>query len=487
MPDQNQLKLLLIDNRMYFSADDPEMKDSFPHPYNPNSVQQIKESMLREIGVDSVEDLFEDIPDRIRLKRKLNLPKQSSESKVRKTISTTLSRNKTIHDMPTFLGAGCCPHYVPAVVDEINGRAEFVTAYAGDTYCDLGKFQTIFEFQSMIGELVGLDVVGWPMYDWASTVGEAARMASRITGRYEILVPRTISPDRLLVLRNYCTPSILVKLIDYDPITGQIDLNDLKRKISFSTAGVYFENPSYLGFIETQGKEISKITHDRGAVSIVGVEPISLGMLTPPSEYGADIVVGDIQPLGNHMNYGGGLGGFIACKDEERFIGEMPLMLLSLTGTEREGERGFLWWTLPKRLHYFSREKGKSFAGTTAGLLAISSAVYMALLGPQGMRELAQAILQKSQYAMKLISEIDGLKAPLFESTHFEEFTINFDRTQNSVSDVNKSLLDHGIQGGKDLTREFPVLGKTALFCVTEIHSKEDIERLATALGESIR
>jgi glycine dehydrogenase subunit 1 len=312
-------------------------------------------------------------------------------------------------------------------------------------------------------------------------------MASRITGRYEILVPRTISPDRLLVLRNYCTPSILVKLIDYDPITGQIDLNDLKRKISSSTAGVYFENPSYLGFIETQGEEISKTTHDRGAVSIVGVEPISLGMLTPPSEYGADIVVGDIQPLGNHMNYGGGLGGFIACKDEERFIGEMPLMLLSLTGTEREGERGFLWWTLPKRLHYFSREKGKSFAGTTAGLLAISSAVYMALLGPQGMRELAQAILQKSQYAMKLISEIDGLKAPLFESTHFEEFTINFDRTQNSVSDVNKSLLDRGIQGGKDLTREFHELGKTALYCVTEIHSKEDIERLATALGESIR
>jgi len=280
---------------------------------------------------------------------------------------------------------------------------------------------------------------------------------------------------------------MVVNMIDYDPTTGQIDLQDLKKKISSKTAGVYVENPSYLGFIETQGEEISRIAHNQGAVSIVGVEPLSLGILTSPSDYGADIVVGDIQPLGNHMNYGGGLAGFIACKDEERFIGEMPLMLLSITGTEREGEHGFLWWTLPQRLHFFTREKGKSFAGTTAGLLAISSAVYMALLGPQGVRELAEAIMQKAHYAIKLISEIDGLEAPLFESVHFEEFTINFDRTQKSVTDVNRSLLSNGIQGGKDLTREFPEFGKTALYCVTEIHTKEEIEHLVTTLREAIR
>jgi glycine dehydrogenase subunit 1 len=463
------------------------MKKSFIHPYNPNSVPQVKESMLREIGVDNVERLFEDVPERIRLSRELSLPKSSSEYKVRKTISSILHRNKTIHDMPVFLGAGCWPHYVPAVVDEINGRAEFVTAYAGDTYCDLGKFQTIFEFQSMIGELVGLDVVGWPMYDWASSLGEASRMVSRITDRHEILVPRTISPDRLSVLKNYCSASMAINMIDYDRSTGQIDLHDLKRKISSRTAGVYIENPSYLGFIETQGEEISKLAHNQGAVSVVGVEPLSLGILTCPSEYGADIVIGDIQPLGNHMNYGGGLAGFIACKDEERFIGEMPLMLLSITRTEREGEKGFLWWTLPQRLHFFTREKGKSFAGTTAGLLAISSAVYMALLGPQGLRELAEAIMKKSHYAMKLISEIDGLKTPFFDSPHFEEFTINFDGTSKSVFDINRYLLSNGIQGGKDLIREFPELGNTALYCVTEIHTKEEIETLVTALREAIR
>ncbi len=457
------------------------------HPYIPNSAPETKEAMLREIGVQSVDELYADIPKKFLMKRKLNLPRSSSEYEVRNHVTSLLSKNRSFQDMPSFLGGGCWPHYVPAVCDEIIGRGEFLTAYTGDTYVDLGRFQALFEFQSMIGELVGLDAVSWPMYDWATVCGEAARMASRITGRYELLVPKTISPERLSVMNNYCSGLVELGLVDYDSSTGQLDLEDLKGRISTKTAAIYIENPSYLGFIETQGKEISDIAHDRGALSIVGVEPLSLGVLKPPGEYGADIVIGEGQSLGVHMNYGGGVMGILACRDEERFVAEMPTLLLTITTTEQEGQYGFSWWALPKRLHYESREKGKSFAGTNATLWGISAAVYMALLGPQGIRELGEAIMQKSHYAMKEISEIRGIEAPIFESTHFEEFTVNFDRAEKVVRNVNKALLKRGIQGGKDITKEFPELGKTALYCVTEVHTKDQIDGLCRALRSILR
>ena len=463
------------------------MPKSFVYPYIPNSIPEIKNAMLQEIGAKHIDELFADIPDKLKLKKKLNLPKGQSEYRVREAITNMLSKNKTVHDIPSFLGAGCWPRYIPAVVDEINGRSEFLTSYAGDSYCDLGRFQTIFEFQSMIGELVGLDVVSWPMYDWSTVAGEAGRMTSRITGRYEVLVPKTISPERLSAMRSYCESLLDIRLVDYDRKSGQIDLGDLKNKISSRTAGVYIENPSYLGFIETQGEDISKIAHDNGALSVVGVEPTSLGILTPPAEYGADIVVGDIQPLGIHMNYGGGLAGFVACRDEARFVQEMPSMLCTITTTQREGEYGFTWYALPERLHYFSREKGKSFTGSSAVLWGISAAVYMALLGPQGMRELGEAILQKSHYAMKMISEIRGVRVPLFDSVHFEEFTVCFDGTGKNVRTINKALLKQGLQGGKDITKEFPELGKSALYCVSEVHTKEQIDRLISALKKAVK
>ena len=457
------------------------------HPYIPNSAPEIRQAMLEEIGVQNVDELYADIPKKFLMKRRLKLPGPSSECKVKKNVTSLLSKNTSFQDMPSFLGAGCWPHHVPAVCDEIIGRGEFLTAYTGDTYVDLGRFQAIFEFQSMIGELVGLDAVSWPMYDWATVCGEAARMASRITGRYEILVPKTISPERLSTMNNYCSGIIELKSVDYDSDTGQLDLEDLKSKISTKTAAVYVENPSYLGFIESQGREISDIAHDRDALSIVGVEPLSLGVLTPPGEYMADIVIGEGQSLGVHMNYGGGVMGILACRDEERFVAEMPTLLLTITTTKQEGEYGFSWWALPKRLHYESRERGKSFAGTNATLWGISAAVYMALLGPQGIRELGEAIIQKSHYAMKQISGISGIKAPVFDSAHFEEFTVNFDRTGKAVRKVNKALLKLGIQGGKDITKEFPELGRSALYCVTEVHTKDQIDRLCGALKSVVR
>lgn len=456
------------------------------HQYIPNSNPQSKNEMLEEIGVKSAEDLFADIPERMRFGKKLKLPDPKSEYEVRRHVEATLSKNRTCSELVSFLGAGCWPHYVPAVCDEINSRSEFVTAYAGDPYSDLGRYQALFEFQSMIGELVAMDVVSFPWYDWGSVLGDAARMALMVTQRREILVPRTISPDRLALLRTYLDGQAEIRLINGDSESGQLNLADLRSKISSKTAAVYVENPTYLGFIETGAEEVAQLAHREGALFMVGVEPLSLGILAAPGDCGADIVCGEGQPLGLHMYYGGALLGFLACRDEEQLVSSVPHRLITITKTQKEGEWGFTY-VLPKRTMFAAREKAKSITGTATALWAITVAVYLSLLGPQGMRELAQVIMEKSHYAMKLLSEIQGLKVPLFDAPHFEEFTVNFDATGKSVQGINKVLLKSGILGGKDLCREFSELGETSLFCVTEVHSKADIEKLAAALQEAVR
>lgn len=307
------------------------------HPYIPNSVPETREGMLKKIGVSDVEELLTVIPQRLRLNRSLNLPRPlAAESDLRKHVEEILLKNGTCKEYLSFLGAGCWQHYVPAVVDEIAHRAEFVTAYAGNTYSDLGKWQAFFEFQSMMGELLEMDMVSLPTFDWGCAAGFAVRMASRIADRDEVLISWTVSPERLAVIKNFChseyVPAhISIKQVGYDVKTGLLDLEDLKAKISSKTAAIYFENPSYLGLIESQGEEISKIAHDNGAECIVGVDPISLGVLAPPADYGADIVCGDIQPLGLHMNYGGGVGGFIASRDGAEYVSEYPTHLVSLS------------------------------------------------------------------------------------------------------------------------------------------------------------
>jgi glycine dehydrogenase subunit 1 len=456
------------------------------HPYIPNSVPEIKKEMLDEIGVGDVNELFAAIPEKIRLKKKLELPSSTSEYEVRRHIEAILSKNKTCNDILTFLGAGCWPHYVPAVCDEINSRSEFLTAYTGNEYSDLGRYQALFEFQSMIGDLVAMDVVSFPVYDWATALGDAARMAVMITGRHEILIPKIMNPDRSSVMKAYCESLADINSIGYNSKNGQFDLEGLRKNISSKTAAVYIENPAYLGFIETEVEEISKIAHDHGALFIVGVEPLSLGVLAPPGEYGADIVCGTGQPLGVHMSFGGGSLGFLAFPDDEKFVSAAGHRLVTITTTERKGEWGFTY-VLPERTMFAIREKAGTFTGTATVLWAITAAVYMSLLGPQGMRELAEIIIQKSQYAMKRLSEIGGIVAPVFESPHFEEFTVRFEGTKKAVRGVNKSLLKYGIQGGKDITKEFPELGKTALYCVTEVHTQEEIDKLAVALEEVVK
>ena len=452
------------------------------HPYIPNSEPETKRQMLKEIGVRNVDELFAVIPERVQFKKSLNLPEPVSEDQLRKHVEAILSKNKTSSEILSFLGAGCWPHYVPAACDEINSRSEFLTAYTGDVYSDLGRFQALFEFQSMIGELVGLDAVTFPTYDWATAAGDAVRMATIVTGRGEVLVPRTLGSERLSVIRGYCGR---LSRIDYDRQSGQLDLEDMRKKLSPDTAAIYVENPTYLGFIETQLEEIGEIANKKGSLLIVGVEPLSLGVLTPPGEVGADIVCGESQPLGLHMSFGGASSGFLACRDEERFLEATGHRLITLTQTRREDELGFAY-VLPERSMFASREKSASITGTGTALWAITAATYLALLGPKGIQELAEVIMQKSHYAMKCMAKLKSVGVPLFASTHFEEFTVNFDGIGKTVREVNKALLKRGIQGGKDISKEFPELGNTALYCVTEVHSIEDIDRLIEALGEIV-
>ena len=447
------------------------------HPYIPNSVPKVKEEMLREIGVKNIEELYEDIPDRLRYKGEMNLPDAlSSEVDLKRHVEKILAKNRTCEENISFLGGGCARHYVPAVCDEVIGRSEFLTAYAGEPYEDHGRFQALFEYESLMGELLDMDVVNVPTYDWGQAASTSIRMAERMTQRGESLVSDTVSPDRLAIIRNYCHPVMTVKRVGHDPETGQIDMSDLEEKLTENTAAFYFENPSYLGFIEEQGQRIAELVHENGSILVVGVDPVSLGVLKPPSQYGADIVCGDIQGLGNHMVFGGALAGFIATGDEEKYVMEYPSRLFGIAKTAVEGEWGF-GDVAYDRTSFGVREKGKEFVGTAAALWGISTAVYLSLMGPEGMQELGQTILQRSQYAQKKLAEIDGVRM-LFKSSHFKEFVVDFSDTGRTVSEINDALRKRSIFGGKDLTSEFPVLKNCALTCVTEVHTKDNIDAL---------
>jgi glycine dehydrogenase subunit 1 len=408
-----------------------------------------------------------------------------SEFEVKKHVETLLSRNRTAFDMPIFLGAGCWPHYVPALVKEIVQRSELLTSYTPyQPEISQGMLQALFEYQSMVCELTSMDVANSSMYDWASALGEAARMAARLKSRSEILVPRIIHPERAATLQAYAEPAgISIQNVAYETGSGEVNLEDLKSKISNRTAAVYVENPSYLGFIETQVDEISNVTHSHGALFIVGVDPTSLGILRPPGEYGADIVVGEAQPLGNPMNFGGPLLGIMACRDDMSLIRQMPGRIIGLTTTQTGDQNGFCM-TLQTREQHIRREKATSNICTNEALCAVASAVYMALLGPEGFRELGETIACKANYAIRQLSRIKGIRTPIFKSAHFKEFTVNFNVAGLSGKEVNEKLLQHDIHGGKDISKEFPELGQTALYCVTEIHSKQEIDHLAESLKE---
>lgn len=460
------------------------------YPYIPNSVPEIKEAMLRECGAKNIMELYEEIPKSLLFKGRLNLPEPIlDEYSIKRHTEDLLRKNQNTKDNLCFLGAGCAPHYVPAVCDEINGRGEFLTAYVGESMADHGKWQALFEYCSLMGELLDMDILSVPQYDGAQAACSSVRMANRINNRNEVLLPQSMNPEINMTMKNYLNhmphPDIEMTFIDFDRQTGLLDLNDLRKKISDQTTAVLIENPTYLGIIETQAEEIGKIASKSGAEFIVYTDPISLGVMAPPAQYGATIACGDFHPLGNHLHAGGGQGGFIATNDGMKYVSEFKDLMYGIADTTVEGEYGF-GEVLFDRTSYGTRDKANEFTGTSTGLWAITAGVYLSLMGPKGMQEVGQTIMQHSQYAAKVLSGIKGVKL-VFTTPFFKEFVLDYNQTGKSVAQINKALLEFKIFGGKDLSFEFPELGQSALYCVTEIHTKCDIDKLAYALAAVTR
>jgi len=463
----------------------------FVHPYIPNSVPETKRRMLEEIGKESALDIYEPIPEHLRFKGLLDIPGPiHSEAELKRHMQGILAKNASCAENLSFLGGGTWQHSVPAAVDEVANRAEFVSAYDGLYYTDMGKQQVKFEWASQLGELLDLEGVGLAFYDWGTVTGLSLRMASRISGRNHVLLPDTMSPERLAIARTLCGPeempaSVVIELVAHDTATGQMDLDDLRSRVSDQTAAVYIENPSFLGFIEGQAEEIGRIAHEHGAQFVVGVDPISLGVLRSPGSCGADIACGDVQSLGVHMSCGGGLGGFIAFRDDDPvYASECPLILFTILPTEKEGELAFAEM-MEERTSYGLRDKGKDWVGTGAGLWMVAGAVYMSLMGPQGFREIGETIVKRSHYAARRLADIPGVSTR-FGDAFFKEFVVDFGGTGTTVADINAALRERGIFGGYDLSRHFPDLGQSALYCVTELHTKNDLDGLAAAVREIV-
>ena len=456
------------------------------HPWMANSAPRVLEAMLVEIGAVSVAEVFQQIPEDHFRKTPLDLPPAlTSEIDLRRDLVSKLKKNKSCEDYLSFLGAGVWQHHVPAVVDEIVGRTEFTTNVWGSYQSDHGRNQAWFEFSSQLGALLNLDVVQLPVYSWGCAIGHSMRMASRITGRTKVLVPALSDPERLSVIETYCKPvemegHIEIVSVNADPTSGRFDLKDLAKKLGDDVAAVYFENPAYLGTIETGAADIARMARAAGAETIVGVDPCSLGVIIAPGDYCADIVTGPVQPLGVHMHCGGGAGGFIASRDEERYVHAYNGFLVSVVETQKPKQLGF-GLACPHQNSYGMRENGNDWTGNSTYLWAIAGAVYMSLLGPEGFRELGNLIVSRARYAAKLLDEIPGLKI-VWPDTTFKEFVVNFDYTGKSVAEINDALRARGIFGGKDISSENSALGQSALYCVTEIHTADDIRLLVDTL-----
>lgn len=453
------------------------------YPYIPNSEASVQEEMLKYIGVETIEELIADIPEEVRMKKPMELPEpHTDEAGLYSHVSRILNKNCTVEELRCFLGAGCYNRYVPAVVDEVINRSEFLTAYAGEPYEDHGRFHAMFEYQSMMSELLDYDVCNVPNYDGSQAVGTALRMATRIVKRKEVLIPRNINPDTLSSVKTYLEPDVKITYVDYNAATGRICLDSLKEKLTDETAAVLIMNPNFFGIIEDKAQQISDMAHAQGALMIAYVEPSTLGVLTPPSRYGADLACGDIQPLGIHMNYGGGVAGFIATDEKPEIIDEYPSRLFGIAPTsEKEWGFGDVLW---ERTSFANRDGAKEFVGTHAALWGIAAGVYLASMGPQGMKELGEAIVQRQAALRKALSGIKGISLNKFSGTPFEEFVVDFSASGKSVSEINTKLLEKGILGGYSLEESYPELKGCALYCVTEQTTAEDIKALVSALAE---
>jgi glycine dehydrogenase subunit 1 len=451
------------------------------HPFMPNDTAAMTSALLAELGLESVEALFAQIPAGHRLRDLPAFPPQmASEMALARHLADTLSRNSPAGDALSFLGGGIWRHHVPAVVDEIVGRAEFLTPVWGTPSSDFGRNQVWWEFTSQLGALLAMELVGLPVYSWGAAAGHAFRMAARLTGRRRVLIPAAMCPERLAVVRGYANsadPAMRLELVTVacDPV-GRLDLADLQALADTGCAAIYYENPAYCGGMETGAAKIAAIARAVGAETIAGVDPLTLGVIAPPGDLGADIAVGTIQTLGVHMHAGGGLGGFIASRDTLRYAEQYPTLFNSLAKTV-EGEISF-GLMLFHQSSYGSREDGRDWTGNSTYLWAVAGAAYMALLGPAGFRELGDLICARTAQAADAIAAVPGAHVVVNRGI-FREVLVDFSASGRCVADINAALLArHGIFGGIALDE------RKALFAVTECHDVADIARLADALRE---
>ncbi|WP_439545864.1 hypothetical protein [Sandarakinorhabdus sp.] len=451
------------------------------HPFMPNDTDDRKAALLAVLGLDHVEPLFAQIPAAHRLAALPDLPPAlTSEVELARYLKQTLARNRPAADGLSFLGGGIWQHHVPAVVDEIVGRSEFLTPVWGTPSSDFGRNQAWFEFTSQLGALLEMELVGLPVYSWGAALGHAARMALRLTGRRRLLVPAAMCPQRRAMLDGYAASvdpamQILVEAVPCDA-AGRIDLAALGAMLGDDVAAVYYENPAWLGGLETGAAALATQAHGAGALVIAGIDPSCLGVIAPPGALGVDIAVGTIQPLGIHMHAGGGLGGFIASADDPRIAAEYPTLLNSLATTV-DGQMGF-GLMLFHQSSYGSRELGKDWTGNSTYLWAIAAAAYMALLGPAGFAELGRLILARTALLADTLAAVPGVTVPVTRGI-FKEVVVDFAGTGRDVASINAALLDgHDILGGIAIDTH------RALFAVTECHDEADIARLGAALAE---
>ncbi len=440
--------------------------------------------MLGYLGVSDVTELYRDIPEGFRLKPEdwdklpIGFGRPLSEVEISRHMDDVFSRINPPR-IPPFMGGGVWPHYVPEAVRYIISRAEFLTAYTPyQAEINQGLMQALFEYQSLVAELLEMDVVNCSMYDWSSALGEAILMAMRVTGRKVFLVPETMNPRHRRVAETYIKPhgGVLVD-VRVDRETGYVDLDDLSSKASREVAAIYMEYPHYTGVVDINVGHVSDIARRVEALYIMGVEPISMAILKPPGRLGADIVVGEGQPLGLGLNYGGPYLGILAVRWDGNLVRNMPGRIIGLT-EDREGRRAFAM-ILQTREQHIRRAKATSNITTNEALMAIAAAAYLSLLGKTGLVELAKHIWYKSHYAARRLQEIKGVQAPLLKGEFIMDFTI---RTPIEAVNLRDMLKNHGIIAGIPLKGLAWFTEKDLLLTVTEVHSKEDIDVLVSSI-----
>ena len=442
--------------------------------YIPHTAGDVTQ-MLERVGVATLEDLFVEIPESVRLKRPLDLQEPASETELLREFKNLAAENATAETHKSFLGGGAYHHFIPTVIDLLVSRSEFYTAYTPyQPEISQGTLQAVFEFQSLICQLTGMDAANASMYDGASACAEAVLMAMRLTRRKRVLLSRALNPRYRAVVATYCR-YLNLELVDVAVADdGRTDLDDLKAKLDDTTAAVVAGYPNYFGVIEDVAA-LAEQAHGAGARLVTAVaEPVALGLLKSPGELGADIVVGDGQSFGLPLAFGGPYVGFFAVRQKD--VRGMPGRLVGET-TDLEGQRGFVL-TLATREQHIRREKATSNICSNQGLCALMATIFMSLLGKQGLREMAEQNLAKAAYARQKLSGIKGFSL-VFDGPSFNEFVV---RSEAPVAEVLTRLEEVGILAGIPLGEDYPELADCFLVCVTEQNRREEIDALVAAL-----